>query len=353
MSDGMAVLVAVLLLVLNFFFVGAEFALLSSRRDRLEGLAEQGHKRAKTVMKAGKEISLMLAGAQLGITMCTVGLGALGEPAVAHQLERVLEPLGVPEVLLHPIAFVIALSLINILHIMLGEMVPKNLAIAAPEKMAMWLVPAHVGFVRVTRPLIGTFNIAANGILRLMKVEPKDELASAYTAQEMTNLFAESRREGLLEDSEHRRLAKTLSSAERTVGDVLVPVAELTTIPEHPSIGDVEQAVSSTGFSRFPVQAGDGRLVGYLHVKDVLEQADADRSAPVTAGRVRSLPELPANMRLDEALTTLRRAHSHLAAAVGAEGEVLGVVALEDLVEEYVGTVRDGTHVRSIPRPAN
>jgi CBS domain containing-hemolysin-like protein len=284
--------------------------------------------------------------------MCTVGLGALGEPAVAHQLERVFEPLGVPEALLHPIAFAIALSLVNILHIMLGEMVPKNLAIASPERMAMWLVPAHVGFVRLVRPVIALFNIAANGILRLMKIEPKDEIASAYTAQEMTNLIAESRQEGLLEDSEHRRLAKTLSSAERTVGDVLVPVGELTTIPENPTVGDVEQAVSRTGFSRFPVRSADGRMVGYLHIKDVLEQADADRGALVTAGRIRSLPQVAAEMRLGEALTTLRRAQSHLAAAVGADGEVLGVVALEDLVEEYVGTVRDGTHVRAVPRTA-
>jgi CBS domain containing-hemolysin-like protein len=223
-------------------------------------------------------------------------------------------------------------------------MVPKNLAIAGPERAAMMLVPVHYAFCRMVRPVLRLFTAVAQGALRLMGVEPKDELETAYTPDELATLISESRREGLLEAAEHRRLAKTLSTTGRTVADVVVPLASVKTVPANPTVGDVAAAVTGTGFSRFPVRRPDGRLTGYLHVKDVLDLAGADPSTPVPRGRVRPLPELPAGCRLDDALTILRRARSHLATAVGPDRTVLGVVALEDLVEEYVGTVRDGTH---------
>ena len=345
MSGGWAFLVAVLLLAGNAFFVGAEFALISARRDRLEALADRGVGGARTVMRAGERISLMLAGAQLGVTVCSVALGALGEPAVAHGLELALAPLGVPDAAVHGAAFLIALALVSYLHVVLGEMVPKNIAIAGPERVAVWLVPPLVGFVKLVRPLIWLLNLVANGVLRLVRVEPKDELESAYTSDELASLIAESRREGLLEASEHRRLTQTLTSSGRTVADVLVPLDRLTTVPPRPTVGDVEAAVAATGYSRFPVRTPGGGLSGYLHVKDVLDLAGADPDTPVPRSRVRGLPELPADARLDEALAALRRAQSHVARAVGSDGEPLGLVAMEDLVEEYVGTVRDSTHV--------
>lgn len=346
MSNGLAIGLSVLLLVLNSLFVGAEFSLLSSRRDRLEALMEQGIPGARTVIRASQEGSLMLTSAQLGITLCSLGLGRLGEPAVAHQLENLARPFAVPQALVNVVAFALALALVVILHVLVGEMVPKNLAIAEPERLALWLVPALVGFVKLARPLIALFNMMANAVLRLLKIQPKAELETAYTSSELAELLVESRREGLLEQSEHRRLAQTLSSIENTVGDVFVPLHELTTLPGNPTLGDVERAVSSTGFSRFPVRAGDGRLLGYLHVKDVLDQAGRDPATLIAPAKVRPLPALRVDARLDEALASLRRSRSHLATAVDGSGKPQGVVALEDLVEEYVGTVRDGTHVR-------
>jgi CBS domain containing-hemolysin-like protein len=345
MNDGLALLLGVLLLLLNAFFVGAEFSLLSSRRDRLEALLAQGVGRARTVIKASQEGSLMLTSAQLGITLCSLGLGRLGEPAVAHQLEVPFAALGIPEPVMHVVAFAIALALVVVLHVLVGEMVPKNLAIAEPERLALWLVPALVGFVKLARPLIALFNMLANAVLRLLRVDPKDELETAYTSAELAELLVESRREGLLDHSEHRRLAQTLSSVEHTVGDVLVPLPDLTTLPGRPTLGDVERAVADTGFSRFPVRGTDGSLVGYLHIKDVLDQAGHDPSTPIAPARVRRLPTVPVDARLDEAMASLRRAGSHLAAAVDTAGTAVGVVTLEDLVEEYVGKVRDGTHV--------
>lgn len=346
MSDGLALALGVTLLLLNAFFVGAEFALLSSRRDRLEALLAQGVGRARTVIRASQHGSLMLTSAQLGITLCSLGLGRLGEPAVAHQLQVLVSPLPVPEPVLHGVAFAIALAIVVVLHVLIGEMVPKNLAIAEPERLALWLVPALVGFVKLARPLIALFNAMANAVLRMLRIEPKDELETAYTSSELAELLVESRREGLLEQSAHRRLAQTLSSAEHTVGEVFVPLAELTTLPAEPTLGDVQQAVAATGFSRFPVRGHDGKLLGYLHIKDVLDQAGDDPTTPISPARIRSLPAVPVSERLDEAVRALRSAGSHLAEAMDASGTAIGVVALEDLVEEYVGTVRDGTHVR-------
>ncbi|WP_181774037.1 hemolysin family protein [Amycolatopsis pittospori] len=347
MSDWFNIFLVMVLLLTNAFFVGAEFTLISSRRDRLEALLEQGKTRAKIVINASKNVSLMLAGAQLGITICSLLLGRLGEPAIAHQLAGFFELIGIPDVLLHPISFAIALAFITILHVLIGEMVPKNLAIAEPERLALWLVPVHVAWVKIANPFIWLLNFVANSLLRLFKVEPKDELETAYTSDELAELLSESRREGLLEQSEHQRLSKTLSSVEKTVADVLVPTAQLTTLPCSPTLGDVERAVSSTGFSRFPVCTDDGTLNGYIHVKDILDLVGEDPTTVVPSDKTRTLTELRADARLDEALSAMRKEGSHLARALSSGGDAVGVVALEDLVEEYVGTVRDGTHVMS------
>jgi CBS domain containing-hemolysin-like protein len=343
MNDFLALIVTVFLLLGNGFFVGAEFAIITARRDRLDALAEQ-HRRARIVIEAGRHLPLLIAGAQLGITVCSLGLLLLAEPVIAGLLEAPFGMIGIPESVVHVVAFALALIIMTALHTVIGEMVPKNLAIAGPERAAMLLVPAHYAFCRLVRPLLAAFTAVAKAVLRLMKVEPKDELDSAYTPDELATLIAESRREGLLEPAEHRRLAKTLSSTGRTVADVIVPIDEVRTIPFNPTVGDIAKAVEVTGFSRFPVRMADGRLNGYLHVKDVLDLAGADPATPVPWARIRGLPELPGDSRLDEAMAALRRVQSHLAKAVAPDGAVLGVVALEDLVEEYVGTVRDGTH---------
>jgi CBS domain containing-hemolysin-like protein len=344
---GLSLSITVLLLLGNAFFVGAEFAVITARRDRLETLAEEGRTRARMAIRAGHELPLLIAGAQLGVTVCSLGLGALAEPAISNLLEQPFEALGVPVAVLHVVGFAIALGIVTMLHTLLGEMVPKNLALAGPERAAMWLVPVHFAFCRFTRPLLNLFTMLANAVLKLLRVTPKEELDTAYTSDELAWMIAESREEGLIEGAESRRLAKALSSAERTVADVLVPLDTLTSLPASPTLGDVEAAANATGFSRFPLRADDGRLVGYLHVKDVLDLLGGDPATPVPPAKIRGLPEVPTDARLDEALTALRRSNSHLARAVQPDGTVVGAVALEDVVEEYVGTVRDATHVGS------
>jgi CBS domain containing-hemolysin-like protein len=341
--------VALLLLAGNAFFVGAEFALISARRDRLETMAKRGVQRAATVIRAGQQLPLMLAAAQLGITISSLGLGSLGEPAVAAQLERLTDPLGVPDAVTHTVAFVIALGIVTVAHILLGEMVPKNIAIAGPERTALWMVPPLVAFTRLTRPVIALFSHVARLVVHLFGVQPRDELGSAYSPEELANLIADSSREGLLDSQEQRRLTQTLSTTQRSVDDVLIPISGLTTVPAEPTLGDIERAVAQTGFSRFPLRAdsqgGDSQLVGYLHVKDVLGLLGRPPDTPVPGGIARPLPDVASTAKLGEALALLRRSGSHLARVIGPDAGTKGVVALEDLVEEYVGTVRDATHV--------
>lgn len=342
--------IAVLLLAGNAVFVGAEFALISARQDRLETMAKRGAQRAGTVIQATQRLPLMLAAAQLGITVSSLGLGSLGEPPLAHQLEWLSSPLRIPDAVAHTASLVIALGIVTVAHILLGEMVPKNVALAGPERTALWMVPPLVTFMRVTRPVIALFNQAARLTLRLCRVQPREELYSAYSPDELANLIADSSREGLLDSQEHRRLTQTLATMKRTVADVLIPISGLTMVPAEPTLGDIERAVAQTGFSRFPLRAdrqsgANRQLAGYLHVKDVLKLLGAAPDTPVPPGHARPLPELPSTAKLDEALALLLRSGSHLAHVIGSGGSTEGVVALEDLVEEYVGTVRDATHV--------
>lgn len=347
-SDIFGVLLTVFLLVANAFFVGSEFALISARRDRLEALAAQGKKRAVTVIQAGEQLSLMLAGAQLGITICSILLGRVGEPAIAHLLEKPFGLLGVPDAVLHTVSFLVALAVVVTLHVLLGEMVPKNIAIAGPESTAMLLVPFYLAYVRMARPLIAFYNVAANAILRLFGVQVKDELEVTVSTVELAEMIAESRSEGLLDPEEHMRLSRALQIRNRVAGDVSVPLDQIHTVPaaaagSGPSVADIERALAVTGYSRFPVVDGTGGFLGFVHIKDTLDLVD-EPDAVVSAAAVRYLPRLPATMPLPDALSRMRQSNSHLALMLGADGTVCGMVTLEDLVEDLVGTVRDGMH---------
>ncbi|HTM86416.1 MAG TPA: hemolysin family protein [Mycobacterium sp.] len=347
MGHLLAVLLTVVLLGANAFFVGAEFSLISARRDRLEALAEQGKKSAVTVIRAGEQLSLMLAGAQLGVTVCSILLGRVAEPAVADLLDEPFRLVGIPDALLHTVSFLVALSIVVTLHVLLGEMVPKNIAIAGPESAAMLLIPAYLAYVRAVRPLIAFYNWCANVTLRALRIEPRDELDIAVSTVELSEMIAESVSEGLLDPEEHTRLTRALQIRTRVVADVAVPLRDIRMVPaaadSGPTVGAVEDALAETGYSRFPVVDPAGGFLGYLHIKDVLAVGD-DPRAVLDRAAVRPLPRVPASLPLPDALSWLRRSNSHLALATAADGRVVAMVTLEDLVEDLVGTVRDGTH---------
>ena len=341
MSIGVALGASVALLLANAFFVGAEFALVAARRSQVEPYAEQGSARARRTLAAMEGLSLMMAGAQLGITVCSVLLGAVAEPALAHLLEGPFAVVGLPERLVHPAAFSLALLIVVFLHVVVGEMVPKNLALAAPERSALLLGPALATLMRAVRPLVGALNWAANRVLRALGVEPRDEVASVFTHAEVSGLVAESRREGLLGDPEHELLQGALRLEVQPVRSVLISLDDVVALPPGATAADVERLVARSGFSRFPVRTRAGELDGYVHVKDVLETEPSRRRAPVD-GAVRPLVAVGADDPLDDALAILLRGGEHLARVDDEAGRTVGLVALEDMLEELVGELRGG-----------
>ena len=340
---------ALLLLFGNAFFVGAEFALVSVRRSQIEPLAQSGDRRARTVLYALEHVSAMMAAAQLGITVCSLLIGALAEPAVAHLLEGPFRALGVPDGLTHPLSFVLALALVVALHMVIGEMVPKNAALSGPERAVLLLGPALAGLARPLRPVIAFLNAAANLLLRLAGVEPREEVESVYTSAQLAHLLLDSRDAGLLGGLVQERLEDALELGVRPVREVLLPPEQLVTVDASATPRRIEELAARTGFSRFPLRgaAADPGFLGYLHVKDVLE-AD-DREAPVPRRLWRPIIALPELTPLDDALGAMRRAASHLASVVDADGVTLGLVTLEDVLEELVGEVHDPDHQASPP----
>ncbi|MEX0620550.1 MAG: hemolysin family protein [Solirubrobacterales bacterium] len=342
MSTWLAISLSLLLLAANAFFVGAEFALISARRSVIEPKADEGGMLARVTLRAMENVSLMMAGAQVGITLCTLGLGALAEPALAHAVEVPLEAVGAPQALVHPIAFMLALLVVASLHVVLGEMVPKNIALARPDRSALVLAPPLRIVVTLLYPAIALLNWIANAVLRLMGIKPRNEVASAFTRDEVAGLVEESRREGFLDSHESSLLEGALGFAERTAKSVLIPLETIETVPVTVTPAEVEAVAARTGFSRFPVSR-EGRLVGYLHLKDALEFKDRHRNRPIAESWVRPLPTVLESELLRSVLETMQGSGAHLAQVAGPEGQTTGVVALEDVLEELIGEIRDAT----------
>ncbi|TJY69403.1 HlyC/CorC family transporter [Arthrobacter sp. CAU 1506] len=344
--DATGIILTIVLLAANFFFVGAEFSLIAARRSIVEPKAEQGGRAAKMTLWAIENVSLMMAGAQLGITVCSLALGYVTKPMVVYALEGPFSAWGVPAALIDPIAYAIALSVVTFLHVVLGEMVPKNIALAGPERMAFVLGPVLVVVVRILQPLLWCMNALGNGILRLFKVEPKNEVASTFNRNEVAGLVEESREGGLLDQQDERLLLGALTFEERSVESIVIPLSRVTTLPSGCTPEQVEQ-VAANGFSRFPVQSPSGELDGYVHVKDLLGLDAAARDQPLPASLVRDLPRVNLTAALQSSLHRMQREGAHLALAVDGAGHPYGIVTLEDMLEELVGQIRDDSRSAS------
>lgn len=336
-------LLALLLLIGNGFFVGAEFALTAVRRTKLTQLEATGNRRARVAMKSIRELSLMLAGAQLGITMMSFGLGYLAEPAVAVVIERaLLGLLTLPDPLLHSISFVLALSIVVFLHMVVGEMAPKNIAIAEPERSALAIALPFRAFVNLFRPFIYLMNAAANATLRLLRVEPVDELNPSHSAQEIGAMIAESAREGMLQTFEHKLLTGAITFGDLDAAAVMVPRTELTSIPSSATPEELERLVLETGHSRFPVFGENlDQILGFFHSKDLLKVPPEGRTKPLPPRFFRQMLIVPESRKLHPLLFDMRRQHLHFALVIDEHGGTAGVVTIEDLVEELVGEIQD------------
>ncbi|WP_320775365.1 hemolysin family protein [Streptomyces sp. CRN 30] len=328
-------LIGLLTLVVNAFFVGAEFALISVRRSQVEPHAEAGDRRAGRVLWGLEHVSALLAAAQLGITLCTLVLGIVAEPAIAHLLEPLFHAVGVDSGAGHLVSFVIALALATYLHMLLGEMVPKNIALAEPVRSALLLGPPLVALSRALRPVIFTVNAFANGLLKLLRVEAKDEVAAVFTDAELAEIVKDASEAGLIDDRAQERLHDALELGRRPVRDVALPLERVV----HARVGvtpeELERLSAESGFSRFPVVDDGRRIVGYLHVKDALDASP--RNAAFRPEDMRPIARVRESTPLDDVLTAMRRSRTHLAAVLGGDGRLAGLVTMEDVLRELFG----------------
>jgi CBS domain containing-hemolysin-like protein len=329
------------LLVVNAFFVGAEFAVVSARRSQIEPKADQGSRAAQTTLWAMEHATLMLATSQLGITVCSLLILNVSEPAIHHLLEYPLGRTALSEDAIGIIAFVVALVLVTFLHVVLGEMVPKNLSFSLPERAALLLAPPLVLISRIFKPIIHGLNWLANVVVRRSGVEPKDEATSAYTLDEVASIVEQSTREGVLTDTSGT-LTAAFDFTAKKVFDVAVPTRQIVTLSAGSTPAQVHRAVADHGYSRYILTDDTGDPAGYLHLKDILDLAAPPMAEqPVPAELVRPLPAVRDDADLEDALAVMRRGDNHVARAVGADGQVTGVVFLEDILEELIGEVTD------------
>jgi CBS domain containing-hemolysin-like protein len=336
-------LLALVLLAANGFFVAVEFALLASRRTKLESMAEQGSGSARIALGSMRHLNHQLAGAQLGITMASLLLGFVAEPTVAGLIEGGIERfVELPESVLHTIGFVVALTIVVFLHMVVGEMVPKNIAIAAPERTLLALAYPNRLYVAVFGPVMRALNVLANAAVRLLGVEPRDELSTSASAEELAMMLSASREEGLIEEVAHQLLAGALDLGGRRITTVMVPRSEIVWLPRTATAVQAEQLVVSSGHSRLVV-AGEGvdDVLGFVHAKDLLTIASEARDGPLPLGRVRRMLVLGERTSLDDALLAMQQARLHMAVITRGDGHTVGVVTLEDVIEELVGDITD------------
>lgn len=363
MSTPTALLVSLLLLAANAFFVAAEFAIIAAKRHRLEERAAEGSRSARAAVEATRQLSLMLAGAQLGITLCTLGLGAIAKPAMKDLLHPLLEALHLPvaEVVVSGASVVLAVGLVVFLHMVVGEMAPKSWAISHPESSAMMLALPFRAFTWVMKPVLWLMNALANLVLRAVGVDPVDSLGTAQTPADLQLLLAQSHEHGVLEDADHQILTGALRLEEETVSAVMFPTEDAVTIARGATAAEVERISRESGRSRLFVveptgRAGQQRIRGLVHVRDAILASAQGRPDASLGDFLQPVASLPAGMPLIDAVSSLRQQRGQLALVRDADGRVVGMTSMEDILEQILGEFDDesdeAAHVEQQPAHA-
>ncbi|MCU1558963.1 MAG: hypothetical protein JWN09_2958, partial [Microbacteriaceae bacterium] len=334
--------VGIILTIGTGFFVASEFSLVNLNRSNLESRVARGEKNLGMTIRALKVTSTHLSSAQLGITLTTLLTGYTMEPAISSFLLSPLTAIGWPQPVVTAVASIIAVIVATLLSMIVGELVPKNFALALPLPTAKLVIPFQVGFTAVFKPFVALLNNTANVILRAVGIEPKEELSSARTAEELRSLVRRSATEGSLDRDTATLLSRTLVFSEHIASDVMTPRPRVTSVDRTASAQTVLELARQTGYSRFPViDDGIDDVVGLVHVKQAVAVPRQKRSeVPVSALQSDAL-RVPETMKLDLLLGELRGRGYQMAVVVDEYGGTAGVVTLEDLVEELVGEVAD------------
>lgn len=328
---------AVVLIALNALYVAYEFAILTAKRSTFESSRKAGTRTSKLALDAMSDLSTQLAGAQLGITMATLVLGYVGEPAFATVIERVIGSTWSPEVT-RLVGLLAATSIVVFLHLVLGEMVPKNIAIAAPDATLRLLVWPYRLFLLLFRPFIVLLNGMANAGCRLIGVEPRGELVPVHSASELAAIVNRSHDEGAIKTDEAQMLSGALDFAQRPVGEVATPLDEVTTLRFGATVAQAERTVATSGQQRLPISSSDqqGPFIGYVHARDLLGVESDRRLSPLPTDLVRSMAIVRSDRSLVEVLRTLRRVKRQMALVVDEEGTSIGIISVEEVIRALV-----------------
>ena len=355
----LAIAVGLVLIVFNGAFVAVEFGLIGAKRAAVDSEAAAGKRSALAAQRMQSDVLTTLGGAQLGITLCSLAVGRLTEPAIAGLIERAVHGIvEIPDAVLHAIGFGVGLGIVTVLHMVFGEMVPKNLALIGPERTLMGLARPMAAYLYVARPIARALQWVANGMTRMLRVEPTTELADVATPAELALMARDSLAEGHIAATDVALLERAMRFEASRVSDVMAPAGEVSAVRLADPVAEVEQQFARTGRSRLVV-LGDGPddVRGMLHSndlaafveRDAADLAEADRlaaaAAPSGGGLFRQMLRFSGDTTLDEALRAMQRRRIHLAVVTDAAGRTLGVVALDDLLRSLIGDPADAAGV--------
>lgn len=340
---GLRLAAVAVLVAANALFVAAEFSLVASRRTRIEAMIRRGDRRAVVALAVMSNITRYISGTQLGITLTSLGLGWIGEPAIAEPIARLFAgfPPKLATVATHGLAVTIAFLVITYLHVVLGELVPKALALLYPEVMGRWLARPLVLFTVVTNPFIWLLNSSATGLLRLLGTRPMSERERVHSPEEILMLVQQSKRKGDLGAQDARMIEGVFEFSEKNARDVMTPRTQMVALPITLSLALAADRVATAGRSRYPVYRESlDDIVGTVHAKDILRALRSDAAKPLEA-ILRPPLFVPGTREVEDVLADMKRQKVHLAIVLDEYGGTAGLVTMEDLLEEIVGQIYD------------
>ncbi|HUH08134.1 MAG TPA: hemolysin family protein [Egibacteraceae bacterium] len=342
MLIALGLMAVVALIAANGWFVAGEFAYVTARRSRIEKLAERGDRRAQRALRLQERLSFVLSGAQLGITITSLLVGFIAEPTLGRAIQPLVELAGVPPQASGGIALTVGFILATAAQMVFGELAPKNLAIARPEPVALALAGTTRLYTAVAGPIIRLFDSASNRLLRAVGIEAAEELAAGVSREELELIIRRSGEEGALAPSQASLLARSLDFRRLHAGDVMVPRPRIVSISGEATCEELRQLAVASGHSRFPAIGRDvDDIRGIVHVKDILRVAPGERSRAAVGPLAHRAPAVPESAPLGSLLTAMRTARSQVALVVDEYGATAGIVTLEDLAEELVGSIQD------------
>lgn len=335
------IIIVFLLVFMNGFFVATEFAVVKVRKSRIETLVLQGNKSAKYALKVVSDLNSYLSACQLGITLASLGLGWVGEPAVSEMLMPVFELFHIPHSLLHSISFIVAFSIITAFHIVLGELVPKSLAIINAEKIALYTSMPLIAFYKLTYPIMWTFNHSTTLVLKIFNISQVDEHEAAHTDQEIKLLVEESYKHGLIDQTELTFVDNIFDFSETTVREIMIPRTDMECIFVQDTFDEIIQNTLESQFTRYPVCDGDkDQVIGFIHTKDLYKMKISGSTQPLET-IIRTLKYVPESLSIGQLLKVFKEEKAQIAIVIDEYGGTAGLVTVEDILEEIVGDLQD------------